>query len=94
MTKPSRMMGDKPRDPKDPREPLQCWGGGGNHVCRNCTYYNGNVCQVHNIQGAKTMGQVARTIPRIYATLEDLQEDHQSTVVKLKVRLLSNLFLF
>ena len=28
VTNPSRMMEDKPRDPKDPREPLQCWGCG------------------------------------------------------------------
>ena len=28
------------------------------------------------------MGQVARTIPRIYAALEDRQEDYQSTVVE------------
>ena len=25
VTNPSRMMGDKPRDQKDTREPLQCW---------------------------------------------------------------------
>ena len=30
------------------------------------------------------MGQVARTIPRIYATLEDRQEDQQSTVVEVE----------
>ena len=29
------------------------------------------------------MGQVARAVPRIYAALEDRQEDHQSTVVEL-----------
>ena len=28
------------------------------------------------------MGQVTRTVPRIYAALEDLQEDHQSNVVE------------
>ena len=28
------------------------------------------------------MGQVARAVPRIYAALEDRQEDHQSTVVE------------
>ena len=30
------------------------------------------------------MRQVARTIPRIYATLEDRQEDHQSIVVEVE----------
>ena len=28
------------------------------------------------------MGQVARVVPRIYAALEDRQENHQSTVVE------------
>ena len=28
------------------------------------------------------MGQVARVVPRIYASLEDRQADHQSTVVE------------
>ena len=65
------MMGDKPRDPKDPREPLQFWGCGGNHMRRNCLHPNGNVSQVHNIQGVETVGKVVRTIHRIYAALED-----------------------
>ena len=30
------------------------------------------------------VGQVERTIPRIYATLEDHQVDHQSTVVEVE----------
>ena len=30
------------------------------------------------------MGQVVRTIPRIYAALEDHQEDHQSTMVEVE----------
>ena len=29
------------------------------------------------------MGQVARIVPRIYPTLEDCQENHQSTVVEI-----------
>ena len=42
----------------------------------------GFVRKAHNIQEVETMGQVARTVPRIYAALEDRQEDHQSTVVE------------
>ena len=33
------------------------------------------------------MGQVARAIPRIYAVLEDHQEDHQSKVVEVVGRI-------
>ena len=75
------MMGDKLRDPKESREPLQCWGCGGYHMLRNYLHRNGNVSQVHSIQRPETVGQVARTIPRIYVALEDFQEDHQSTMV-------------
>ena len=77
-------MGDMPRDPKETREPLQCWGCGGNHMRRNYSHEIGNVRQVHNVQEAETVGQVARTIPRIYAALEDRQADHQSTVVEVE----------
>ena len=51
---------------------------------RNCLHESGNVSQVYNIQGAETVVQVARTIPRIYAALEDRQTDHQSTVVEVE----------
>ena len=53
-------------------------------MLRKCLHRNGNVSQVHHIQGAETMGQVVRTIPRIYAALEDRQADHQSTVVEVE----------
>ena len=55
-----------------------------NCKCRNCPHENGNVSQVHNTQGAEIVGQVARTIPRIYAALKDCQADHQSTVVEVE----------
>ena len=47
---------------------------------RNFPLENGNVRPAYNIQETKTMGQVARNVPRIYGTLEDRQADHQSTV--------------
>ena len=53
-------------------------------MLRNCLHHNGNASQVHNIQGDETVGQVARTVPRIYAALDDRQEDHQSTMVEVE----------
>ena len=50
-----------------------------------CRYYpleNENARPTYNIQEAETVGQVARVVPRIYAALEDCQEDHQSMVVE------------
>ena len=53
-------------------------------MLRNRLHQNGNLSQVHNIQEAEVVGEVARTILRIYAALEDRQEDHQSTVVEVE----------
>ena len=49
---------------------------------RNCPLKNESARPAYNIQEAETMGQVARVVPRIYAALEDHQEDHQSTMVE------------
>ena len=49
---------------------------------RNCQLENGNARPTYNIQEVETVGQVARAVPRIYAALEDHQEDHQSTMVE------------
>ena len=49
---------------------------------RNCPLENENARPAYNIQKAETVGQVARAVPRIYAALEDRQEDHQSTMVE------------
>ena len=43
---------------------------------------NENARPTYNIQEEETVGQVARAVPRIYATLEDHQEDLQSTVIE------------
>ena len=48
----------------------------------NCPLENESARPVYNIQEVETVGQVARVVPRIYAALEDRQEDHQSTVVE------------
>ena len=82
MIHPTRVMGDMPRDPKEIREPLQCWGFGGPYLRRNCPHRNGNVIQDHDIQEEEIVGQVERTIPRIYTALKDHQEDHHSSVVE------------
>ena len=49
---------------------------------RNCPLENESARSAYNIQEAKTMGQVERSVPRIYVAPKDCQEDHQSTVVE------------
>ena len=61
---------------------------------RYCPLKNESARPTYNIQEAETLGQVARTVPRIYVALEDRQADHQSTVVEVAGKIDGNLFLF
>ena len=51
---------------------------------RSCPLENESARLTYNLQEEETVGQVARVVPRIYASLEDRQEDHQSTVVEVE----------
>ena len=50
--KPSRVVGENPRDPQQIREPLQCWRCGGPHMHRNCPLENDSARPAYNIQEA------------------------------------------
>jgi len=56
------------------RPPVQCLGCGGPHYVKNCLYRKGTD-QVVRIQEASTVGEVARNIPKINATLKDDQAE-------------------
>ena len=49
---------------------------------------NENARLAYNIQEAEIVSQVARAVPRIYAALEDHQEDHQTTVVEVASKII------
>ena len=51
-------------------------------MCRYCQLENESTRPDYNIQEVETVVQVARAVPRIYAALEDRQEDHRSTMVE------------
>ena len=51
-------------------------------MLRNYSHENGYVRKAHNIEGDEMVGQVARTIARMYISLEDHHADHQSIVVE------------
>ena len=68
---PTKVIRERTRDPKEIREPLQCWKCVGPHLHRNCPLGDGNVRPTYNIQEVETVGQVARIVPRIYAALKD-----------------------
>ena len=39
---------------------------------------------MHSIQEATTMGDIARSMPRISATLENMQVDHKTSMVEIE----------
>ena len=65
------MIGEKPREEREKREPLQCWGCGEDHFIRNFPHGNGSAKQVHNIQQDETISKVARNVPRIYVAQKE-----------------------
>jgi hypothetical protein len=66
------------------REPLKCWGCGEEHLLRDCPHRQQNSRRIYNIQEATTINDVARSVPQIYAALDNNQADHQASVVEIE----------
>jgi hypothetical protein len=66
------------------REPLKCWGCGEEHLLRDCPHRQQNSRRIYNIQEATTVNDVARSVPQIYAALDNNQADHQASVVEIE----------
>eukprot|EP00253_Pinus_taeda_P013044 PITA_13044 len=92
-TKPSESRISEPPARSDlegtTRPPVQCWGCGGPHYVKNCPQRKG-VDQISRIQEASTVGEVARSMPRINAALDDRQAEYQPTIVEFEGKI-SNL---
>eukprot|EP00253_Pinus_taeda_P014522 PITA_14522 len=71
------------------RPPVQCWGCGGPHYVKNCPQRKGTD-QISQIHEASTVGDVARSVPRINAALEDRQAEYQPSMVEFEGKI-SNL---
>jgi hypothetical protein len=63
--------------------PLKCWWGCiEDNSLRECPHRRENNKTTYNIQEPTTVNDVAKTIPKIYATLEDRQADFQASMVE------------
>ena len=51
---------------------------------RDCHHQWKNPKSLHNLDNAAMVEEMARETPRIYAMLEEQQEDHHSTVIKVE----------
>jgi hypothetical protein len=59
-------------------------GCGEDHKLRDFPHRQQNSKRVYNIQEATTVNDVSRSMPWIYAALENNQEDHQASVVEME----------
>jgi hypothetical protein len=67
------------REPKEIEEggqrtrkpPIKCWGCKGDHMFRYCPHISDKVRVVHNIQRDKTVGDMGKNVPKIYASLDN-----------------------
>jgi hypothetical protein len=66
------------------REPLKCWGCGEEHMQRDCPHRKQDNRRVYNIHEATIINDVARSMPQIYAALDNRQFDHQASVVEME----------
>jgi hypothetical protein len=69
---------------KRERQPIKCWGCKGDHRYIDFPHRVDRMRIVHNIQEATIVEDVGRSVPRIYATLENRQEEHQSHMIEVE----------
>jgi hypothetical protein len=66
------------------KEPLKCWGCGEENLLRDCPHRQKNSRRVYNIQEVTTVNDVARSMPHIYAVVDNKQADQQASVVEME----------
>ena len=66
------------------KEPIKCWECNGPHYASVYPNRKKNVSNIHTIQEEMTIGELARTMPRINATLENRQAKYQTSMVEVE----------
>ena len=66
------------------KEPIKCWECNGPHYASVCPNLKKTVSNIHTIQEEMTVGELARTIPRINAALENRQAEYQTSMVEVE----------
>ena len=53
------------------------------HLLRDCPHWQQNSQRIYNIQETTTINDVARSVPQIYAALDNNEADHQASVAEI-----------
>jgi hypothetical protein len=72
-------FGKRPR-----QQPIKCWGCEGDHLYRDFPHKGENMRIVHNIQEVDTVEDIGKSMPRIYAALDNKQEEYQSPMIEVE----------
>lgn len=76
------------------RELLQCWICGKDHHKKDCLLYHGGRYHIYISQEAHIVGDVGHSIPQIYASFDNKQEYHQTSIIEMEGNISIQLFLF
>jgi hypothetical protein len=68
--------------PRSP--PMECWGCKGNHRYRDCPHRKDKERTVHTVQQAETVEDMGNRMLRIYAALDNKQEEFQSHMIEVE----------
>jgi hypothetical protein len=71
--------GQMPRPP-----PMECWGCKESHRYKYFPHKNDKVRVVHNVQQTKKVEDMGSRMPRIYATLDNKQDEYQSQMIEVE----------
>ena len=66
------------------KEPVKCWKCNGPHYASVCPNRKNIVSNIHTIHEDMTVGDLARTMPRLNAALENRQADYQTSMVEVE----------
>jgi hypothetical protein len=72
-------LGKRPR-----QQPIKCWGCEGDHMYRDFPHKGERMRIVHNIQEVDTVEDMGRSMPRIYAALDNKQAEYQSHMIEVE----------
>jgi hypothetical protein len=64
-------LGKMPR-----QQPIKCWGCEGDHMYKDCPHKGDKMRIVDNLQEVDTMEDMGRSMPIIYATLDNIQTNY------------------
>jgi hypothetical protein len=81
----NKPFGSTPGNTNNPnKEPLKCWGCGEEHLVRDYPHRQQNSTRIYIVQEDTIINDVARSMPRIYAAMDNKQDDHQASVVEME----------